>query len=474
MTKLELKSKATLASDAFKLAGSFNLVRYRETTYIPADYESGEVGLDGTPIEPERSMWLPMNQRYIQRLAAAQFSTLFGSDSELRSFEFMVAQNADHIDEMATTLLVRTVDGLRTLNESGQLKDPTGFFVPNTLAPMLNEDVAVKDMVFSTIAEWVDSEEEAHSLLHHLATALAPGWSAVKYVLLLGEGRNGKSLLLKMMQKLIGQHNVSTVTRQHIAEANPVVTELNGKLLNLVFDGKAKYLDDSGMEKSLIAGETVPIRKLYESTPTMVCTNALFIEGLNREPKSNDKSSALQKRLVRFLFPNIYALDHKFERKMLSDENLGAFLSLLLDHYVLEDEVAQKLAPTQKSMELQLEHMYVNSIALQFLKWLEENDAEGVTGMLGQPLHDIVPKFQSWRIKENDLGTWAEPDVLALFGPLVATERKSIRIGGEPRKVRVVTTLKEEARAFIESLKGHEDDGSDAGVTDDAAAVVED
>lgn len=470
MTKLELKSKATLAGEAFKMAQSFNFVRYRDVTYIPADYETQDV-MD--PVPPERTMWLPINQSYIRRLAAAQFSTLFGSDSELRSFDFMVSQNSTHVDAMATTLLVRTPGGLRLLGEDGVLVEPTGYFIPNTLTPMLNEDVAVKDKVFSVIAEWVDSEEEAHSLLYHLATSLAPGWTAVKYVLLLGEGRNGKSLLLKMMQKMFGPHNCSHVTRQDMTEGTTAVIELNGKLLNIVFDGQKSYLKDSGREKSLIAGEPVPIKKLYESAPVMVQSNALFIEGLQEEPKSTDKSTALQKRLVRFLFPNIYSQDHKFEREMLKEENLGAFLSLLLDHYVQEDDVAEKLAPTQKAMELQLEHMYVNSIALQFLKWLEENDATGVAGMLGSPLHDIVPKFQSWRIKENDLGTWAEPDVLALFAPLVATERKSIRIAGEPRKVRVATALKAEARAFIESLKGHEDDGTDAGVVD-TTAMVED
>ena len=86
---------------------------------------------------------------------------------------------------------------------------------------MLNEDVADKDRVFGVITEWLDSEEEAHSLLHHLATALAPGWSAVKYVLLLGEGRNGKSLLMKMLHQMIGWDNVSSVTRQNDRRAEP-------------------------------------------------------------------------------------------------------------------------------------------------------------------------------------------------------------------------------------------------------------
>jgi hypothetical protein len=216
----------------------------------------------------------------------------------------------------------------------------------------------------------------------------------------------------------------------------------------------------------------VPIRLLYESTPTIVRTNALFIEGLNREPKSNDKSSALQKRLVRFAFPNVYALNHKFEKKMLADKMLGAFLSLLVDHYVREDEVAEKLAPTQKAMELQLEHMYVNSLSLQFLKYLEESDPLGVKGLLGEPMAKIVPAFQSWRIKENDLGTWAEPDVLALFQPLINSERRSVRIDNKPRKVRIATSLKPEASAFIESLEGSEDGGHSV-VVDEAAVVAD-
>lgn len=459
---LELKTKKDLSKEAHTLARGFSFVRYRSTTYMPADYETRDSAV--TP-EPERTMWIPLNREGIRRQAASQFNTLFGSDSELSSFEFMVAQNSIQFDERCTTLLCRTEEGLRELRADGQLHVPTGTFVPNTLVPTVITEQAQKDKVFAVIVDWLDSEDEAHALLRHLATALAPGWSAVKYVLLLGEGRNGKSLLLKMIQHVFGWDNVSNVTRQQIAEKSPVVCELNGKLLNIVFDGHAEYLKDSGAEKTLIAGETYPVRKLYESTPTPVATNALFIEGLQHEPKSKDKSSALQKRLMRFQFPNVYALDHGFEKQMLSPESLGAFLALLIDHYVLQGEVAEKLAPTQKAVALQLEHMFSNSTGLQFIKELEEKDALGATGLIGIEVGELAQRFSSWRIKENDLGTWAEPDILALFQPLLNTERVSRRINGVPRKIRVVTSFKDEAIAFIETLKGDEDD---------VAALVED
>lgn len=461
---LELKTKKELATYANNLARGFDLVRYKSTTYMPADYETFDTS---QPPAPERTVWLPLSREDIRLLGSNQYSILFQSDGELNSFDFMVAQNSVYIQSNIHTLLVRTPEGLRELKTDGNLHEPTGVFIPNTLAPMLNEDPTDKDRVFAMIAEWVDSEEEAHSLLKHLATALAPGWSAVKYVLLLGEGRNGKGLLLKMIAAVFGRDNVSSVTRQHMAEQNPVVCELNGKLLNIVYDGMAEYVKDSGTEKTLVAGEPAPIRRLYESTPTVVQTNALFIEALNHEPKSKDKSLALQKRLMRFHFPNVYALDHKFERKALSERSLGAFMALLLDHYVHEDKVAELLAPTQRSMELQLEHMFVNSIGLQYLKHVEVMDPAGVDSLMGMTLSELTTQFQSWRLKQNDLSNWPEPDVTALFQPILNTERRGMRVEGKPRKVRVISSLKPEALAFIESLKGEvEEDDLEALVAD--------
>jgi hypothetical protein len=461
---LGLKTPKERAEIAHKLARSFELVRYRNITYQPAHYETGDTAV---PPSPTETVWIPLDVEAVRRLAAGQFDVLFPTESELRGFEFMVAQNCTGMDHAPDGLLVRTTDGLRLLNHLGQLEDTDGSFVPNAIIPMLNDDAELKAKVFDHIAEWVNSEEEAHSLLRHVATSLAPGWSAVKYLLLMGEGRNGKSVFLKMVHHLFGTHNVSHVTRQAISLQSPAVLDLNGKLVNLVYDGQAEYLKDSGAEKTLIAGEVFPIRRLYDSTNTPVQTNALFIEGLQQEPKSKDKSSALQKRLVRFWFPNIYPQDNAFERMMLSEPMLGAFLSLLIDHYVLRDAVAKELAPTSGALELQLEHMYHNSIAMQFLKHIEETDALGVDGLIGEQLDTAVDSFRSWRVKEGDVDRWADPDVELQLRPLFHNDRKTKRLATGPRKVRVITGLKPEAEAFLNSLKGDPDD-------EQADALVED
>lgn len=450
---LELKTKKELAQYAHALATGHHFVRHRSFLYLPVDYETR------TPMlttDPRRTVWLRMPKEPLMRLAAAQHNVLFAGEGELTSFEFMVGQLAEFVDDAAKTMLVRTHQGLKELQPDGTFEEPSGAFVPNTVLPMLNTDQAAKDRVFQVISDWLDSEEEAHSLLSHVATSLAPGWSAVKYILLLGGGRNGKSLFLKMLHALYGFENVSNVTRQQIAEQSPVVTELNGKLLNIVYDGQAEYLKDSGAEKTLIAGETFPIRKLYESMITPVQTNALFIEGLQKEPKSKDKSSALQKRLVRFQFDNVYALDHRFERTMLSEESLGALLALLLDHFVTEDKVAELLAPTTKAIELQLEHMHENSMGLQFLAYLEKHVATGAAGLIGQTIDEVTAEFRSWRLKENDIGGWPDTEVMGQLNNLINNERKSRRINGKVTKIKTFTSFKPEAQAFLENLEGEE------------------
>jgi hypothetical protein len=451
----ELESKQKRAEYAWSFAQSQQLVHYHQVTYIPADYEVRD---DSCPPEPDRTIWIPLSRSEIIDFCGQQYNLLFDSDEAKRTFEDWVGQHSAKVDGDIRCLLVRTPAGLRCLGEDGRLVEPTGKFVPNTLTPMLNEDPAAKAEVFKVIVNWLGSDEDAESLLAHLATCLSPGWSAVKYVLLLGEGRNGKSLLLRMVEALFGDHNVSQVTRQAIATESPAVLDLNGKLVNIVYDGMAGVLKDSGQEKTLIAGEKIGVRRLWESTLTTVQTNALFLEGLNREPKTWDKSMALQRRMIRFRFGNTYPLNREFERHMLSEPMLGAFMALLIERYVLEDELAERLRPTTGALALQLESMFANNKALQFLQYLEEQPNESITSIFGLSLAELSVKFHLWRQDRMDYSVMSPSDVWAEFSPLIHRKRKSVRINGKPRKDWVITGLQSETADYIMTLKGDEND----------------
>lgn len=419
------------------------------------------------PPEDLETIWLPLGRADKLQLANSS-GILFSTDSELNSFDFMLKQFATHPPTKADGIFVRTQQGLRVLNDRGELVMPDGKFRPNYIKPVLNEDPEDKQWLFNTISNWVGGEEAAHSLLHHLATALAPNWSAVKYVILLGEGRNGKSVLLSMLADLFGKENVSNVSRQQMAEQAAACIDLNAKLINIVFDGRMDYIRDSGMEKSLIAGEPGFVRMLYESHTTEVQTNALFVEALNQEPKSRDKTSALQKRLVRFRFSQVFERDIAFERKMSGPEMLGALLSLLIEHYVCEDEVLERLAPAQSSLELQLEQTWLNLPMVQYiLKLINENQV-APTEFVGKDSKSIINGFMSWRLDEG-LQELSTMDSLQMLKEQFELKWKTTRDGTGFIRQQIIAAIKPGLQMFLDQLTRGEDNGSD-----NSRALVED
>jgi hypothetical protein len=131
---------------------------------------------------------------------------------------------------------------------------------------------------------------------------------------------------------------------------------------------------------------------------------------------------------------------------------------LLIDNYVKSSDKAVMLAPTSTSLSLQLDHMLANSRGLQFIAHMELTSPLGAADLMGLDMAEVASKFTSWRVKENDLAVWSEPDVVELFRPVLVTERKSKRVGSTVKKIRVVTSFKKETLLFIESLRGEEDD----------------
>jgi len=452
----ELKTKKELAEAAKTLASSYELVQRGSTTFIPVHWQT--LSPEPTP-SPEESIWLPLDRDDKKELAAKKSQILFSTDGELRSFEFMLGQLARLDRGLIDGILIKTPQGPKMLNDDGKLVDPTGRFTPNYVRPVLNEDPVMKQKVMDVLIEWLDGEDVARSLLHHLATVLNPNYSAVKYVLLLGEGRNGKGVLLAMLSLLFGDENVSNITRQMMSEKSPTIAELNNKLINIVFDGEEGYIKESSMEKTLIAGERGVVKLLYESGTTNVQTNALFIEGLQKEPKARDKSQALQKRLTRFWFPKIYKLDKTFHKEMTSEPMLGAFLSLLIDHYVREDEVAEKLELTQASMELQLEQVYLGSPILQFLEELYRTDPVAMDKVVKgtMPVDTFLGSFKPWAMSQH-LPDRGDGDLLTMMKTVFNIGWKTFRVEKVPTSKRTIKSLRPETILALNQMKGPADD----------------
>ena len=450
---MDYKTPTELRQLVLNIRDGYEPVLLNDVMYIAVDWLTEM--LDPRP-SPTESVWIPLGVKERLQLANEKFQVLFKNSGEHSAWDFQLRQVVSKLYSWAVTpgMLIRTPGGLRRLQADGTLIDHDGTFAPNFVRPMLNDNSEDKEIVWNTLVEWVGSEEDAHSLLYHLATSLAPHYSAVKYVLLIGDGRNGKGTLLKMIHALYGRENISSVSRQDMAESKPGVISLNGKLLNLIYDGSSSYLGDSGVEKTLIAGEPVWIKKLYETEQTEVQTNALFVEALNQEPKTRDKGPALQKRLARFFFQNHYELDAAFEKKVLSEPMLGAFLSLLIDHYVVEEERSEKLKLTERSIELQMESVWHGNPVLQFIEHLAKGDVKFLDTLESgnMPVDTFIGSFQPWA-QSQKMPERTDGDILMLVKNNFVVDWKAVKVNGKTENKKRLRQVKPETQSFIDHLR---------------------
>lgn len=471
-------SPAERAALADAYATSFNVVEFMGSLYLPVHFQTKkpERGL-----LPEETIWLPMDQKVLRKVANRRLNILFQSDTEERSFRLMLEQFAKQ-KLKSKGILVRQADGtLKVLMADGKMKKFKGEFTANFIDVPYDPNNPLVQQCFSTIADWVGGEDQAHSLLYHLATALQNEWSARKYVLLIGAGYNGKGTLIKMINKLFGgQDNISQITRQDMSEKSPIVPQINNMLINLVYDGPKEFLKDSSTEKTIIAGEPIWLRPLFSNYPVIVQSNCLFVEALNDEPRVSDKSPALQKRLVRFRFDNVYPDDPTFTDKMTSPDMIAAFLHLLIQHWVQKNELSEKLALTVQSLDLQMKAMWDINPVMRFLEWAHERDDQILQTIMDKKMlwNIFTMRFRDW-LDSNGYKNMEDDYVMTMLKNSFVDDRKSFRLPGSkgPTTQRYIKSVLPDTLNVIQRLMQGESvtlDADDLTVMkdDDDAPVV--
>ena len=447
-----LRSKSELAALSESTAINFGIIEYRDHLYLPVDYLTGQL----QPSDPTRTIWRRMQAKDFRRFSNETLDILFSTESEFSSFLFMTQQLADK-DPSTDRLLLLTKDGVKTLDDHGNLVPSTGLFSPYYVNSFYDEDVDEKPL-WDMLVDWVDGPEQATAILRHLSVGLQPGWTASKYLLFIGSGLNGKSTLLRMIEKIIGEDNVSGVHRQEMSAKRPTVTALNGALMNIILDGPKEFIKDSSSEKTLVAGERLDLEMKYSNVPVSVLSNALFLEGLNDEPKTSDKSPALQRRLVRFYFPNTYKKNISLEEELLSPKGLSALMKLILQNWVHRSQAGEMLANTEKSEQLQLEHQWSTSPFMQFMEHMAGSDPEELRVLVGPGalVDRLVHAFRSWSDSVG-LKPTEESYTRKTLDEYFVTTRKTVRLQGKPSTRRVITELRPTTEALLAILLKEED-----------------
>jgi phage/plasmid primase, P4 family, C-terminal domain len=148
-----------------------------------------------------------------------------------------------------------------------------------------------------------------------------------KALFLFGEGANGKSVVLYVLEELIGKENCSSIALEKFNDSH-YIARLRDKLINISLETNAKTNVYDNMFKAIVTGDTISADEKY-GQPFQFKPYCKLLFSTNNMPRVGDKSEGYYRRLLILPFNrqfNKEERDHKLKYKIASSELDGIFL----------------------------------------------------------------------------------------------------------------------------------------------------
>jgi putative DNA primase/helicase len=175
-------------------------------------------------------------------------------------------------------------------------------------------------------------DEVVEACIDMMAYCLWPTYDDHVFAVMVGEGANGKSTLLHIIQSLVGRNNYSAVSLTQLSTNKFMAAELEGKLVNIAGEASGRELgyEQINIIKALSAGDEIVIERKNQQ-PYMAHNTAKLFFAANKVPQFAEKDTAIRRRLLVLPFDyTIKNTDSNIEKKLLSE--VPGILSMLVRH----------------------------------------------------------------------------------------------------------------------------------------------
>ncbi|PHB54556.1 DNA primase [Bacillus wiedmannii] len=303
----------------------------------------------------------------------------------------------------ASTKYVVVKNGVFNL-ETWQLEDFTPEIITRNKIPVAYIPGAYYEVTDKTFNKIAVNDKKVRAILEEiLGYILFRRNEFAATFILTGDGSNGKSSYLKIIRKLIGADNASSLDLNELDQRFKTA-ELFGKLANIGDDIGKGYIKESSIFKKLSTGETLNVERKGKD-PFDFTNYAKLIFSANEMPRINDFSDGLGRRLQIVPFkakftPNDDDYDPFITDKLLSDESMQYVLSLALkslkrllvekkftkskaveDELIKYQEENNPIISFVNNEDVELERAVVGDVYLQYKVYCAENGFQSVSNV---------------------------------------------------------------------------------------------
>lgn len=192
-------------------------------------------------------------------------------------------------------------DKIFDLENNLEFEASPNYFITNVIPWSIgeSEDTPTIDKLFS---EWVDKnyKETLYEIIAYCTLCDIP---IQRLFCLIGGGANGKSTFIKMLNKFMGDDNVSSTTLQNLIGSNFGTTCLFKKLVTNISEVEKITLKQTGILKSLSGGDRIRIEYKGKNSFSDISYSKLILAS-NKLPSSTDNSDGFMRRWLIIDFPN--------------------------------------------------------------------------------------------------------------------------------------------------------------------------
>lgn len=149
-----------------------------------------------------------------------------------------------------------------------------------------------------------DAPDKSQALLEMMGYSLMAHCRHEKFIILVGAGANGKSVLLAVLEALLGSRNVAGVQPSQF-DRSFQRAHLHGRLANIVTEIKQGEVIDDASLKGIVSGEPTTVEHKFKD-PFDMRPFATCWFGTNHMPHTRDFSDALFRRALVVEFNNTF------------------------------------------------------------------------------------------------------------------------------------------------------------------------
>ncbi len=254
---------------------------------------------DNLYLYSENGYWQRLHGDYVERHALEEIDGDSIRSSQLADIRRLVEklsimEPGKQFDEFNGHCNIRS--GMLDL-ETFQIKEHDPTYLSRIQLPVSHDPGAKCPTWERFLSEVLEDDSQLLDLFQEFTGyLLVPDTSHHKALVLVGEGANGKSTAIQVIEVLLGRQNVCNVSLSDLSNSFHRV-RLDGKLVNISTELDPKMLERSDYFKAIVSGDSISAehkhKPAYDFTP--VCK---LIFGCNRLPRVRDHSHAFYRRLT--------------------------------------------------------------------------------------------------------------------------------------------------------------------------------